>query len=258
MGPGNARDAMDPTSSTTSTAGLGTAGLQPAGAPLGNALGKDDFLKLLMAQIQFQDPMSPMADHEFVAQLATFSGLEQQMLANDRLGELQLAQLSTGNAQLAGFIGENVVARGDTMTLGSGPVPPLSVQLDGAAANVTITVRDKAGSIVSTVDAGSRPAGSHDISWPGTGLDGQPLPAGDYTISVEATDAQGEPVTASPLVSGVITGVSFENGFAELLVGSRRIQPADILSVGDAPAPAPSTPTPTPTPTTEPTGGIGG
>lgn len=246
---------MEPTSPTTSTAGLGTTGLQPTGtAALGGALGKDEFLKLLMAQIQFQDPMSPMADHEFVAQLATFSGLEQQMVANERLGELQLSQLSSGNAQLAGFIGQSVVARGDSLTIGDGAVPPVSVQLDGAAAKVDITIRDAAGSVVATIDGGSRPAGSSEVAWPGTDGSGNPLPPGNYSVSVEDTDAQGQPVAASTLTSGVVTGVSFENGYAELLIGSRRIQPADILSVGAAPQPSPTTP-----PTAPPAaGGLGG
>jgi len=241
---------MDPTSNTThSTGGLGTSGLSPTGtSALGNAatksLGKDDFLKLLMAQIQHQDPMSPMADHEFVAQLATFSGLEQQMVANERLGELQMAQLSAGNAQLAGFIGQEVVARGDTLTLDGGPPPPISIQLEGNASDVEVTVRNSSGSIVATVHSGGRPAGSGQIAWPGTDADGNPLPPGEYTVTVTAKDAQGAPVGVAPLVSGVITGVSFENGFAELLVGSTRIQPADILSVGKPTSSTTTTPPP--------------
>lgn len=239
---------MDPTTATTPTAGLGTSGIAPAGAPMGNALGKDDFLKLLMAQIQHQDPMSPMADHEFVAQLATFSGLEQQMLANDRLGELQLAQLSAGNAQLAGFIGQEVVAAGDTVTVGEGTTPPVAIDLDAAAATVTITVKDADGRIVSTIDAGSRSAGSSDVVWNAVDANGQPLPAGDYTVSIEAKDRNGAPVTGRTLVSGTVTGLSFENGYAELLVGEHRIQPADIVSVGTddtTTSPPPRTPSPT-------------
>jgi flagellar basal-body rod modification protein FlgD len=242
---------MDPVSTSTSTpGGLGTSGITPAGGgALTNAatssLGKDDFLKLLMAQIQHQDPMSPMADHEFVAQLATFSGLEQQMVANERLGELQMAQLSAGNAQLAGFIGQDVVARGDHLTLTGGTPPPIPIQLASNATEVEVTVRDASGSVVATVKAGSKPEGSGSIAWPGTDADGNALPPGEYTVSVTAKDAQGQSVDVSPLVRGVITGVSFENGYAELLVGSTRIQPADILSVG-APTTAPASPNNTP------------
>ncbi len=237
---------MDPTAPATSTAGLGTTGLKPAGnASLGSTMGKDEFLKLLMAQLEYQDPMSPMADHEFVAQLATFSGLEQQMVANERLGELQLSQLSSGNAQLAGFIGKDVVARGDTITLDDGPAAPIAVKLDGPASQVRVTVRDASGSVVSVIEGGPRAAGGNDIAWPGTDGSGNPLPPGNYTVSVDAKDGNGQPVSASTLITGVVSGLSFENGYAELLVGSRRIQPADIISVG---APASTNPIPTANP----------
>jgi flagellar basal-body rod modification protein FlgD len=238
---------MDPTTATNATAGLGTSGITPAGAPMTSALGKDDFLKLLMAQIQHQDPMSPLADHEFVAQLATFSGLEQQMLSNERLGELQLAELSSGNAQLAGFIGQEVVASGDSLRYDGGTAPPVALDLDGAAAAVKITIKASDGRVVSTIDAGARPEGSSSVPWNAVDANGQPLPAGEYTVSVDAVDRNGNPVTARTLITGTVTGLSFENGYAELLIGDRRIQPADIVSVGapSSPAAPPRAPTST-------------
>ncbi|MBC8070951.1 MAG: flagellar hook assembly protein FlgD [Deltaproteobacteria bacterium] len=243
---------MDPIAPTTTDTGIGTSGVQGDNANLAKALGKDDFLKLLMAQIQFQDPMSPMADHEFVAQLATFSGLEQQMLSNDRLLELQLGQMSNGNAELAGFIGQEVVARGDMIEITSGTAPPIPVQLDGDAETVTLTVRDASGRVVATVDAGKQAAGAHELAWSGKDANGNALPPGPYTVDVAATDASGAEVGGTAVTRGVVTGVSFENGFAELLIGSRRVRPADILSVG-TPAPASTqntgaTPAATPTP----------
>jgi len=224
-----------PISSTDPAAGLGTGGsaLRPGG-DMASALGKQDFLNLLMAQMQHQDPMEPMKDHEFVAQLATFSGLEQQMLANDRLLELQLAQISAGNAQLAGFIGQSVVARGDSITIDTGTPPPVGVQLDAAADAVDVSIRNAAGDVVSTFTAGPLGAGNHELPWSGKDADGNALPPGDYTVTVEAKDESGAAVSASPLLSGIVTGLSFENGYAELVVGDHRIAPADIISVGTA------------------------
>jgi flagellar basal-body rod modification protein FlgD len=236
-----------PISSTDPAAGLGTgaANLPSGEGNLSGALGKNEFLNLLMAQMQHQDPMEPLKDHEFVAQLATFSGLEQQMLSNDRLLELQLAQISTGNAQLAGFIGQTVVAKGDSLTIGAGAPPPIGVQLGTAAESVDVTVTDSTGKVVSTFEAGPLGEGHHDLTWSGKDANGNALPPGDYTVQVTAADADGNAVTASPLLSGTVTGVTFENGFAELLVGDHHIAPADILSVG-----APASPGPTPANTT--------
>ena len=177
-----------PISTTDPAAGLGTGAAKLPGndGNLAGALGKTEFLNLLMAQMQHQDPMEPLKDHEFVAQLATFSGLEQQMLSNDRLLELQLAQISTGNAQLAGFIGQNVVAKGDSLTVGDGPTPPIGVQLEGAAETVDVTITDSTGKVVSTFEAGPLAAGHHDVTWSGKDANGVPLPAGDYTVQVTA------------------------------------------------------------------------
>lgn len=232
---------MDPISDSSTTTGIGTSEVQSLTGNLGKAMGKDDFLKLLMAQIQFQDPMEPMKDQEFVAQLATFSSLEQQMLSNDHLTQLQLGQLSNGNAELSGFIGKEIVAKGDTIEIGTNGIPPIPAQLDGDAETVTVTVRDADGNVVNTFEAGPQKAGSHELAWSGKDASGNPLPAGSYTISIAAKDAEGADVTASALTRGTVTGISFENGYAELLIGSRRVRPADILSVGNLPTTPTST-----------------
>ena len=195
-------------------------------------MGRDEFLKLLMAQLEHQDPMSPMENHEFVAQLATFSGLEQQMLANTRLQELQLAQMSASNAQLAGFIGQEITAGGEQISLDGKTAGPIGIQLDAPADTVTITVKDQNGKVVYTGERTSLTAGKHEITWPGTDESGNTLPAGVYNVEVAATGADGNPVHASAMVSGVVTGVTFENGYPELLVGDLRVQPAQILSIG--------------------------
>ncbi len=246
-------DPIAPTSSSSGSTGIGTTEAQGNDGNLAKALGKDDFLKLLMAQIQFQDPMQPMADHEFVAQLATFSSLEQQMLSNDKLGELQLGQLSNGNAELSGFIGKEIVAKGDTIKVGNGTAPAIPVQLEGDAEQVTVTVRDESGSIVSSFQTGPQNAGAHDLSWSGKDANGNPLKAGNYKVSIEAVDADGAPVEAAALTRGVVTGLSFENGFAELMIGDRRVRPADILSVGTVAGDSTPTPTNGQTPNATPT-----
>jgi flagellar basal-body rod modification protein FlgD len=196
-------------------------------------MGRDEFLKLLMAQLEHQDPMSPMENHEFVAQLATFSGLEQQMLANTRLQELQLAQLSTSNAQLAGFIGKEITAGGEQISIEGETVGPIGIHLDAPADSVTITVKDSNGKIVYTGERTTLGAGQHQITWPGTDESGNPLPDGVYNVEVKATGAGGTPVNASAVIAGVVTGVTFENGYPELLVGDLRVQPAQILSIGE-------------------------
>ena len=216
----------------TAASAVGTSGSGLLTDATADQMGRDEFLKLLMAQLEHQDPMSPMENHEFVAQLATFSGLEQQMLANTRLQELQLAQMSQSNAQLAGFIGKEITAGGDQISLDGKKVGPIGIQLGAPADSVTITVKDSNGKTVYTGERTDMAAGDHQITWPGTDKDGNTLPKGVYTVEVTATGSGGAPVDASAVVSGIVTGVTFENGYPELLVGDVRVQPAQILSIG--------------------------
>lgn len=215
---------------TTPGSGLGVGGGLTQATQ--SAMGRDDFLKLLMAQIEYQDPMSPVQNHEFVAQLATFSSLEQQVLSNQRLEELQMVQMSTSNAQLSSFIGQEVRARGDSVTLDGNGGAPLGFELPSEASTVTITVKDATGQIVAEMDREQLGAGIHAIEWPGTDRDGNPLPAGQYRLAIQATDAQGNPVEASTIVSGTVDAISFEHGYPELVIGEHRIPPAQIISVG--------------------------
>lgn len=197
-------------------------------------MGRDDFLKLLMAQIEYQDPMDPVKNHEFVAQLATFSSLEQDVLANQRLEELQMVQMSSANAQLSAFIGQDVRAHGDAIELTTEPPGPLGIDLESAAEHVTVTVKDASGAVVAHIERDRMGAGMQNIEWSAVDESGAPLPPGLYQVSVDATDVDGNPVAASTIVSGTVRALSFENGYPELLIGDRRVQPAQIISVGSA------------------------
>jgi len=73
-----------------------------------NALDRNAFLSLLITQLQYQDPMKPMEDREFIAQLAQFSSLEQMTQVNDRLGLLAVGSAIT---QATGYLGRTVTAQ---------------------------------------------------------------------------------------------------------------------------------------------------
>jgi len=215
---------MDVSSVTSSSAAA-----TPTASP---AMGKDQFLQLLVAQLSNQDPLNPMDDKEFVAQLAQFTGVEQQMDTNTALGNLQVSETALANAQITSLIGREVLVNGDGLQLSEGgEVPPVQLSLGGAAADVTVTIRDANGKVVRTIDEKNLGAGAQSLTWDGCGDDGQPLPAGSYTVSVTATDASGAAVSATTEMSGVVTGVSFSNGYAELLLGDQRVKPSDVIQV---------------------------
>jgi flagellar basal-body rod modification protein FlgD len=198
----------------------------------GDDMGKTEFLKLLTAQLQHQDPMSPQKDADFVAQLAQFSNLEQAMAQNDKLEQLQMSSSALVSSTTTDLIGREVLAKGDIVTIRNGERPaPLNYALGENSADVSLRIMNQDGAIVRRVELGNQGAGTHNFSWDGRNDEGDMLPSGMYRVEVMATDANGLSIESSTNVRGVVHGVTFDRGYPELLVGNSRIQPADIIEV---------------------------
>src|SRR5260221_7976396 len=106
-------------------------------------LDKNAFLKLLVAQMKNQDPLKPMDNTEFVAQLAQFSNLEQVMGINQRLDTLTVQGQGLANTQVAGLVGKTVTVNGTTIGLdGSGGAASLGFTLEAPSAQTQVVIRD--------------------------------------------------------------------------------------------------------------------
>jgi len=200
-----------------------------------SVMGQMDFLQLLMIQLSYQDPMSPMDSQQFAAQLAQFSQLEQLTQMNQNLDlsmqtNLILAQ-SVNNTMAATMIGKEVLAYGDQVELVEEQDTTLHYDLDGAAQNVTITIKDSSGATVRTMQVGPQSSGDQEATWDGLDDEGDALSPGIYTFSVSASTAAGTSVPATTYVSGAITGVSYVEGMAEFMVGGIQIALGDIYQI---------------------------
>jgi flagellar basal-body rod modification protein FlgD len=229
------------------SSGLGAGALtQALGAGGSKALGQEAFLKLLVAQLQNQDPLNPQENYEFVAQLAQFSSLEQSIGINDRLDALALQNQGLQNSQIVGLVGKEATVKGDIVTLnGQGAIVPISFTLNDAAEESTIVIRDAAGRTVRTIPVAAKAAGTVTVTWNGQNDAGNPQPAGPYKVSVTAKNADGAPVSLTQQTTGLIEAVSFDRGFPVLHLDSGVAAPVgDLLSV------SPPTPPTSPNPST--------
>ena len=113
------------TTSTSSTNGTSNKSGSKLGAAAG--MGKDDFMKLLIAQLQNQDPMKPMDDKEFITQLAQFSSLEATQKMTAQMEELTGSQMLM---QAATLIGKNVSAKLETGEVVTGVISQVKM-MDG-------------------------------------------------------------------------------------------------------------------------------
>jgi flagellar basal-body rod modification protein FlgD len=205
----------------------------------GQAMGRDAFLKLLVAQIRHQDPLKPQDSTQFVAELAQFSSLEQTMGINERLDMLSLQSRGLQNAEVVGLVGKQATVKGSMVSIdGSGVGANIGFTLSGEAATTTVTIRDASGRTVRTLDLGARAAGSARVMWDGHSDEGIVQPAGTYTVEIDAKTADDAPVAASQQTTGTVTGVSFDKGYPVLHLDNGSFVPVSDLIRVDSPPPS--------------------
>lgn len=198
------------------------------------SLGKEDFLQLLVTQLQNQDPLQPMENTEFVAQLAQFSSLEQLSNVNEQLSGVQMGQMNLSNLQATDLVGQQITARGDHFTYDGTGGTDLSFELGGEAAGGEVAIYDEYGGLVTTIDLGQQDAGVSSVTWDGHTDSGTMAGAGRYSMEITAHDAEDNPVDVSTLFSGEVTGIYFDQGLTELEVEGSRVRLGDIVSIGSA------------------------
>lgn len=198
---------------------------------------KQDFLNLLVTQLKNQDPLDPMKGTEFTAQLAQFAALEQLQQISAKLDALGGSQASTQQVgSNLNYLDRTVSVDVSSVLLRSGETAQVPFTLAEDAAQAIFTFYDAEGHAVRTVDAGALAAGAQSFAWDGLDDSGQPLSEGNYTVSIRALDSQGQPVNADTQFSGQVTGITYENGIAYLVVGGRRFAVSSVVGVTGTPA----------------------
>lgn len=199
------------------------------------AMGRQEFLQLLMTQMKHQDPMNPMKGQEFATHLAQFSSVEQLININDTLSNRedstqQLAE-SLKNSTAAGLIGKTVRAAGDTIAVKGQEELEIPFTLDRRAENVKMQISDAAGNPVRTLEFDQMNSGDQSISWDMRNDDGSVVADGTYRISVAAADGSGNSVNATTYLQGSVDRVRFGEDDIQLLVNGRSVPLSQIESV---------------------------
>lgn len=218
--------------------------LQPPSSPAANAsgtsdaggalaqttsqkVGKDGFLKILVTQLKNQNPTDPMKGRDFASQLAQFSSVEQLTSIGDQLeaqkGGNQALMRSVNSGVATDLIGKSVEADGNQFSRNGEGETTLGMDLSSSASEVTVTIRNSAGSAVRTRTLENVGAGPQEITWNGTNDEGNQVPDGDYSFEVEATDSEGETVKASPFIEGSVDRVTFGKDGTQLWVNGAKI-----------------------------------
>ncbi|MDD3731156.1 MAG: flagellar hook capping FlgD N-terminal domain-containing protein [candidate division Zixibacteria bacterium] len=201
------------------------------------SLGKDDFLQLLVTKLQYQDPLSPMADEDFIAQLAQFSSLEQMNNIAEGISTSNqwdfLQMQSINNTMASGLIGKDVKASYKGIYLDTDNKPEIAFTIGQDAASVQLIVRDSTGVTIATITKDNVKAGVNTVKWDGKDSLGNRAPEGYYTVEAVATNSEGESFTPSLSLVGTVTSIVYREGVAYLKVNGMEIPMGDILAIGE-------------------------
>lgn len=179
-------------------------------------MGKEDFLMLLVAQLQNQDPLNPDEPTEFTAQLAQFSSLEQLFTLNESMENMARSNANSDRFSTLNTIGKEVVYNDDSFKF-NGEAVNIGYELDGNASEVTISIKQD-GATIATIDADQLGSGRHFISWDGMKTDGSEAPHGEYEITLHAKATAGESVGIAPLIQSEVTGVDLDGSYGGILI----------------------------------------
>ena len=195
---------------------------------------KDEFLRLLVAQLEHQNPLEPQSGADFIAQLAQFASVEQSTATNSLLASIQAEQAAAGNLEVAGLAGKTVSLNANSFEYDGKTegVPDLSIDLASPAEEMDVVIYDANGNEVNRFKMGAQKSGEVQVPWKAVDKKGVALEAGAYSIQVEATNADGVPVEGVARLRGTIDVVDFSKGFPLLQVGGISIAPSQVLTIG--------------------------
>lgn len=211
-----------------------------ANAQSSNVMGdtQDRFLKLLVTQLQNQDPLNPMDNAEVTSQIAQLSMVNGIQSLNNTLlalsGQMDMSQ----SLQAASLIGKDILYPGEKISLGSDPdtgaksATPFGIDLMSGAAKTKVSIQDSAGKVVREFEFDAQDAGIYPMTWDGLDSAGAPVPDGAYTVQVTASDDKGQPVSVQALTSGHISSIAYTSeGLRLNLALGQKISLLDVRQV---------------------------
>jgi flagellar basal-body rod modification protein FlgD len=216
--------AQQNSASTATAPQTGSAALNSLSANFG------DFLKLLMTQLQNQDPTSPLDTNQFTSELVQFSSVEQQIDTNTSL--TQLIQLTQGGEvmQASAMTGKRVTVSSDHVPLQNGQG---TIQFTSPAAEpVDISIYNDSGAKLSDVTL-MAVKGTNTWTWNGTNSAGTALPDGSYKVAVTGANADGSTSALTFSVVGTAPGVQSQSNSIQLQLGALSVDFSKVQSVGN-------------------------
>ena len=196
-------------------ADLGLNKPQPKSDKGNSDLGQAEFLELMTAQLRFQDPLKPMENGDFIAQMAQFGTVSGIGDLNKTFSDMSASFQSNQALQASTMVGRNVLVPGDQVQLQDGQDLQMAIDLTAPASQVLVNITDSRGQLVHRINLGSQQAGFLDIQWNGLNADGNRVAPGRYNVAAEVH--QGDAVSAGDtLIAAQVESVTLGSAGQDL------------------------------------------
>ena len=188
-------------------------------------MGKDVFMKLLVAQMKNQDPLNPLDNAQVTTQLAQINTVKGIDKMNTALSKLVDGGQAGSTTDAAAMVGRSVLVEGSTLELPADGVARAGYELSAAASSVRVDVLDRSGAVVDSIQSSNVAAGLQTFSWDGT-AGGRTLDPGTYRIRVTATNGN-DSVESTPLTAAPVQAVLRGTDGVSLQLGTFGTRPLD-------------------------------
>lgn len=229
----NTNNAGVAASALTSLTG-GSASEASAPAEKESSLGKDDFLKLLVTQLNNQSPLDPQDNSEFVAQLAQFSSVESLQNLNTSVNGIAGNYQSSQALQASSLVGRSVIAQTDSTLVDSSKSFNGSLVVPSTSSDVSVGIYDSAGSLIKKVELGPQNAGNVDFIWDGTDAHGNKVESGIYTFKAIGV-VEDTPLALSTYLPATVNSVTLGQDGGEMqlnLAGLGSVTLSQVQMIG--------------------------
>ena len=208
----------------------GTATTASKAAKDNTALGKDDFMKLLLVQLQYQDPTAPMDADKILTQTSQLASLESSNNTKDALTKLTKAMGSTNQFSTIAAIGKTADLGSDAISHEKGSSSTFEVYFPKDVEQGTVSITDRSGTTVGTLDVGTNPAGVYKFTWDGLNASGTTIDSGIYSVNADYVDKSGK-AQKTRLGAYPIESVRFDQGKTLVKVGSSYVPLENVKEV---------------------------
>jgi len=193
-------------------------------------LQSQDFMKLLLVELKYQDPTSPMDSDKMLTQTSQLSALEAQNATKDAMENMTKAFQTSANFSLASTIGKTADTGLSSIALSNGKADGFDVYLPVSTTSSVVSITDSVGNVIQTYSSSAQAAGVYNIRWDGTNTSGETVADGIYTAKVSYTGTDGSTAT-SKIGTYPIESIKVDGAKAYFKVGNKYVDVTTIKEI---------------------------